>query len=71
MNINSHGDPKVVEAALNQTLEDLGLEYLDLYLMHWPVGSEKENKGNHFDYVKVSHNFLQLLSTKQHLAYIL
>ncbi|ESZ94425.1 hypothetical protein SBOR_5218 [Sclerotinia borealis F-4128] len=33
-----HGDYENVEKGLNQTLEDLGLEYLDLYLMHWPIG---------------------------------
>ena len=30
----SHGDPTTVQAGLDQTLSDLGLEYLDLYLMH-------------------------------------
>ena len=34
---NSKHDPKDVEAALDKSLKDLGVEYVDLYLMHWPV----------------------------------
>ncbi|KAJ1026703.1 hypothetical protein NDA16_002301 [Ustilago loliicola] len=34
---NSFHDPEHVEKALNDTLKDLGTDYLDLYLMHWPV----------------------------------
>lgn len=34
---NTKHDPKDVEEALNQTLKDLGTDYLDLFLMHWPV----------------------------------
>ncbi|KAJ5698460.1 hypothetical protein N7462_000465 [Penicillium macrosclerotiorum] len=33
---NKH-HPDDVETALQQSLDDLGLEYVDLYLMHWPV----------------------------------
>ena len=33
---NAHGRENV-EAALRRTLDDLGLAWLDLYLIHWPV----------------------------------
>ena len=33
---NSHGSENV-EPALRRTLQDLGLAWLDLYLIHWPV----------------------------------
>lgn len=33
---NSH-DPKSVEPALDASLKDLGVDYVDLYLMHWPA----------------------------------
>ncbi|MFK7829060.1 MAG: aldo/keto reductase [Congregibacter sp.] len=34
---NTHHAPGHVEAALGRTLSDLGLEYLDLYLVHFPI----------------------------------
>lgn len=36
-----HGDK--VEAGLDTTLKDLGVDYLDLYLMHWPVAFSNPN----------------------------
>ncbi|KAK3672587.1 hypothetical protein LTR78_007638 [Recurvomyces mirabilis] len=49
---NSH-DPASVEPALDASLKDLGTDYVDLYLMHWPSafkdGSKmfpKDNAGN-------------------------
>lgn len=34
---NTKHDSADVEAALDASLTDLGLDYVDLYLMHWPV----------------------------------
>ncbi|OWM62657.1 methylecgonone reductase-like [Punica granatum] len=43
----THTDPALVLPALKETLGRLGLEYVDLYLIHWPVRLKKEtNKSN-------------------------
>nr|POE52298.1 aldo-keto reductase family 4 member c10 [Quercus suber] len=35
----SHGSIDAVKSAIDQTLQDLGVPYLDLYHMHWPVSA--------------------------------
>ncbi|XP_015759024.1 PREDICTED: alcohol dehydrogenase [NADP(+)]-like [Acropora digitifera] len=50
---NTKHNPKDVAAAAKKTLDDLGLDYLDLYLIHWPLSFEdgdvpfpKDEQGN-------------------------
>ncbi|MCO5603084.1 hypothetical protein L7F22_057229 [Adiantum nelumboides] len=41
----THHAPEDVPEAINQTLKDLQLDYLNLYLIHWPVAFKKGCKG--------------------------
>ncbi|KAK7934059.1 hypothetical protein WMY93_004955 [Mugilogobius chulae] len=41
---NTKHEPEDVEAACRTTLGDLGLSYLDLYLMHWPMAFQRGNE---------------------------
>jgi len=42
---NSYHDPADVDAIVEETLANLQLSYLDLYLMHWPVAFGKPPNG--------------------------
>ncbi|KAJ8971640.1 hypothetical protein NQ314_000603 [Rhamnusium bicolor] len=46
---NTYHRPDLVEKALRLTLQDLGLEYLDLYLIHWPHAYKEEGENFPFD----------------------
>ena len=43
---NSEHSPENVRPALELTLKELRLDYLDLYLIHWPQCFAKESEGN-------------------------
>lgn len=38
---NTKHDPEDVEVACRTTLADLGISYLDMYLMHWPMAFQR------------------------------
>ncbi|KAM5386409.1 hypothetical protein ACJZ2D_000372 [Fusarium nematophilum] len=45
---NTHHRPELARKAIEKSIEDLGVDYLDLYLIHWPVafvpgGTELDN----------------------------
>ncbi|KAK4692850.1 hypothetical protein P7C71_g4433, partial [Lecanoromycetidae sp. Uapishka_2] len=59
---NDHHGADQVSEALMKTLSDLGLDYLDLYLMHWPVASSGGK--NEIDYLETWHAMSAIPSFK-------
>jgi len=58
---NDHHDPRKVESAIDKTLSDLGLDYLDLYHMHWPVA--ETSKGNKISFLDTWEAMVQLIQS--------
>jgi len=59
---NDRHEPSQVEDGLDDTLKELGLDYLDLYLMHWPVGVSPSGH-TYLSYVDTWHAMERLLDT--------
>ncbi|XP_041986130.1 aldo-keto reductase AKR2E4-like isoform X2 [Aricia agestis] len=49
---NTHHQCDEVEEALRSQLNTLGLTYVDLYLMHWPMGFHSNNTYSDVDYME-------------------
>ncbi|KAF7584153.1 putative glycerol 2-dehydrogenase (NADP) [Clavispora lusitaniae] len=56
-------DHKNPSAAFEKSLKDLGLDYLDLYLMHWPVSNSDGRKSEEKDY-----DYIETYKKMQELA---
>ena len=50
---NSFHQPEQVEKAVMKSLDDLQLDYLDLYLMHWPLAFRKEQAASADDLISL------------------
>ncbi len=64
---NDSHNPQDVLPALKQTLKDLKLDYLDLWLMHWPIAQKKGTATPQNDEDLISLQELPLATTYQEM----
>jgi diketogulonate reductase-like aldo/keto reductase len=65
---NEYHKAEDVEPALLQSLKNLGLNYLDLYLIHWPFAFQRQHpEGIHLVDFEQKVHFLPFLK-KQHFS---
>ncbi|KAJ5787740.1 hypothetical protein N7457_002730 [Penicillium paradoxum] len=55
-----------VEEGIEQSLKDLGLDYVDLYLMHWPLAMNP--KGNHNLFPKLADGSRDIVHSHSHVT---
>lgn len=67
---NEHHRPDKVHEAVRATLSDLGVDYLDLYLMHWPVAfvPHDDNGGGAEDKIDKNTSILQTWRAMEELV---
>lgn len=59
--VNEKHHPDLVEPAIKKTLSDIGVEYLDLYLMHWPIAIDDGKLAPQVNFVDTWHAMEKLV----------